>query len=121
VTLRSKLIIIVYVKGTTTFVSRCPVCNRNLGDLGDATSQEYHVKSCLEGSSGSAPQSARYLVYKLPGESSLIGVECALIYDPDCSQYELTLMCLGVICLDEFVKGIVCIAQAVRLSLSQVW
>ena len=61
-----------------TLTCRCPVCNRNLGDLGDATSQEYHVKNCLEGGSGNISQAPRYLVYKLPGESVLIGVECVL-------------------------------------------
>lgn len=46
--------------------------------------QEAHVKNCLEGGSGATPQAAKYLVYKLPTESTLIGVEC-------------------VICLEEFV------------------
>ena len=54
--------------------------------LGDAADQEAHVKNCLEGGSGSVPQAAKYLVYKLPAESTLVGVEC-------------------VICLEEFVQG----------------
>ena len=44
------------------------------------------MKNCLEGGTGQPPQTAKYLVYKLPAESSLIGTEC-------------------VICLEEFVKG----------------
>ena len=54
---------------------RCPVCAINLDDIGDAAAQEAHVKGCLEGGAGS-PQSARYLVYRLPAESTLWGVEC---------------------------------------------
>jgi hypothetical protein len=55
---------------------RCPVCNENLDDLGPPYVQENHVKNCLEGGAGSSPQTAKYLVYKLPGESSLVGIEC---------------------------------------------
>lgn len=68
------------------FIPRCPVCNSSLADLGDASEQEDHVKNCLDGGSGTTPQAAKYLVYKLPAESALIGVEC-------------------VICLEEFAKG----------------
>ncbi|TFK43397.1 hypothetical protein BDQ12DRAFT_695591 [Crucibulum laeve] len=71
----------------------CPVCNQNLDEVGDAEAQEAHVKSCLEGGSGATPQSAKYLVYRLPAESTLLGVEC-------------------VICLEEFVKG----SNVARLS-----
>jgi hypothetical protein len=59
-----------------TMGSSCPVCYQNLNDLGDASAQEAHVKSCLEGGAGTSPKSAKYLVYKLPGESPLIGIEC---------------------------------------------
>ncbi|KAJ1309052.1 hypothetical protein OPQ81_004732 [Rhizoctonia solani] len=66
----------------------CPVCNQNLADLGPAAVQEDHVRMCLEGgrSGPTSPAAARYLVYKLPAESALIGTEC-------------------VICLEEFLKG----------------
>ncbi|KAH9843911.1 FYVE-domain-containing protein [Rhodofomes roseus] len=67
-------------------LAECPVCNTNLADLGAASNQEAHVKHCLEGGSGTTPQTAKYLVYKLPAESALIGIECA-------------------ICLEEFVAG----------------
>ncbi|KAG9104717.1 hypothetical protein FRC06_011611 [Ceratobasidium sp. 370] len=63
----------------------CPVCGQNLADLGSAAVQEDHVRVCLEGGAGASNQSARYLVYKLPAESALIGTEC-------------------VICLEEFLK-----------------
>ena len=41
--------------------------------------QEAHVKSCLDGSRGQSPQTAKYLVYQLPGESTLIGIECKIM------------------------------------------
>ncbi|EKM80171.1 hypothetical protein AGABI1DRAFT_91442 [Agaricus bisporus var. burnettii JB137-S8] len=64
----------------------CPVCNQNLDEVGDAVEQEEHVRQCLEGGPGQDLPTSRYLVYRLPAESALLGVEC-------------------VICLDEFVKG----------------
>lgn len=69
-------------------VRSCPVCNQNLADLGSAAVQEDHVRMCLEGgrTGPASPAAARYLVYKLPVESALIGTEC-------------------VICLEEFLKG----------------
>ncbi|KAF8592670.1 hypothetical protein K439DRAFT_1504397 [Ramaria rubella] len=69
-------------------LSDCPVCGQNLAELATVEMQEAHVKACLEGPSGSstAQQPIKYLVYRLPGESTLIGVEC-------------------VICLEEFVRG----------------
>ena len=54
----------------------CPVCSQNLAELGPASAQEAHVKNCLDGGSGISPQTSKYLVYKLPGESALIGTEC---------------------------------------------
>lgn len=53
----------------------CPVCNQNLDEVGDAVLQEQHVKQCLEGNS-TGPATSRYLVYNLPAESALLGVEC---------------------------------------------
>ncbi|KAJ6629117.1 hypothetical protein B0H10DRAFT_1776834, partial [Mycena sp. CBHHK59/15] len=58
----------------------CPVCNRNLEEVGDATEQEIHVRACLEGGSGPTSQAPKYLVYRLPAESTLIGLECALVH-----------------------------------------
>ncbi|TFL05679.1 hypothetical protein BDV98DRAFT_229793 [Pterulicium gracile] len=74
-------------------LAECPVCNHNLDNFGTAAEQEAHVKHCLDGGSSSAPQAAKYLVYRLPAESTLISVEC-------------------VICLEEFVKG----SNVARLS-----
>jgi len=56
----------------------CPVCGTLLTDLGSPARQEAHVKSCLDGPSGGPGinQAGKYLVYKLPAESTLIGVEC---------------------------------------------
>ncbi|EJD53555.1 hypothetical protein AURDEDRAFT_95784 [Auricularia subglabra TFB-10046 SS5] len=65
----------------------CPVCSQNLAELGPVAVQEAHVKNCLDGGGGRTPHAgAKYLVYRLPPESPLIGVEC-------------------VICLEEFAKG----------------
>ncbi|KAG2013500.1 ankyrin repeat domain-containing protein 50 [Coprinopsis cinerea AmutBmut pab1-1] len=65
----------------------CPVCFLSLDDVGGPQEQELHVKNCLEGGGqGPSSQAAKYLVYRLPAESTLLGVEC-------------------VICLEEFVKG----------------
>ncbi|KAF5387715.1 hypothetical protein D9615_000274 [Tricholomella constricta] len=65
-------------------LAECPVCNRNLDEFGSGNEQETHVVTCLEGGSGT-PQAAKYLVYCLPAESALLGVEC-------------------VICLEEFTR-----------------
>lgn len=59
------------------------------------------MKNCLEGGPG-APQAAKYLVYRLPAESSLIGIEC-MLYHPLCAMVKHPF--LGVICLEEFAKG----------------
>ncbi|EJU06536.1 ankyrin [Dacryopinax primogenitus] len=62
-------------------LTECPVCGQNLADLGSPMDQEIHVKNCLEGnSSGGVQNSARYLVYRLPADSSLIGSECELLF-----------------------------------------
>jgi len=74
-------------------LAECPVCNRNLEEVGDANEQEVHVRTCLEGGTGPTSQAPKYLVYRLPAESTLIGVEC-------------------VICLEEFLKG----SMVARLS-----
>lgn len=58
----------------------CPVCNHNLDEVGDAVEQEEHVRQCLEGGPGQDLPTSRYLVYRLPAESALLGVECKLFY-----------------------------------------
>ncbi|KAI9467221.1 FYVE zinc finger-domain-containing protein [Lactarius psammicola] len=74
-------------------LAECPVCSQNLAELGPASEQEAHVRGCLDGGKGQSPPTAKYLVYRLPGESTLIGIEC-------------------VICLEEFVVG----SMVARLS-----
>ncbi|KAG6868447.1 hypothetical protein C0993_002585 [Termitomyces sp. T159_Od127] len=54
-------------------------CNRNLDEFGFAEEQEFHVKACLEGGSGT-PQAAKYLVYNLPAGSALLGEECTALH-----------------------------------------
>jgi hypothetical protein len=49
-----------------------------------------------------APQAAKYLVYKLPAESVLVGIECSF---HSSSQSVANCSVLGVICLEEFAKG----------------
>lgn len=50
-------------------------------------------------------QPAKYLVYRLPAESLLIGLECTLgrLFLRRCLSF--TDPVAGVICLEEFVKG----------------
>ncbi|KII94682.1 hypothetical protein PLICRDRAFT_96167, partial [Plicaturopsis crispa FD-325 SS-3] len=85
----------------------CPVCNEILADLGSPAQQEAHVKNCLDGGSGTTPQSAKYLVYKLPPESALIGIECTCFQSIfiSCFYHLMGTFIIGVICLEEFAKG----------------
>lgn len=64
----------------------CPVCGQILANLGTVAQQEDHVKACLDGGTGKSPQTSKYLVYKLPGESALIGTECECIFICDLVQ-----------------------------------
>lgn len=81
------------------------MCSRNLSELGTASEQEAHVRSCLEGDTSKSPQIARYLVYKLPAESALIGIECTFPVDSPCVSEVTHTSIVGVICLEEFVVG----------------
>ncbi|KAJ7638693.1 FYVE-domain-containing protein [Roridomyces roridus] len=94
-------------------LAECPVCNRNLEDVGDAIAQETHVRTCLEGGTGPASQgpnrTPKYLVYRLPPESSLVNVECA---SPFLCEHPGPIRYTGVICLEEFAKG----SMVARLS-----
>jgi hypothetical protein len=71
-------------------ISSCPVCNRRLDEFGGAEEQEMHVRDCLEGGSNTL-QAAKYLVYKLPAESALIGNECQSLFLP--ALFETLLSC----------------------------
>ena len=62
------------------------------------------MRNCLEGGNGPARQTgAKYLVYRLPAESPLIGTECLSV--PRVCFTCLTGFSAGVICLEEFAKG----------------
>ncbi|KAJ7068152.1 hypothetical protein C8F01DRAFT_1334775, partial [Mycena amicta] len=74
-------------------LAECPVCNRNLEQVGDAAAQEVHVRSCLEGGSGPASHAPKYLVYQLPAESTLIGVECNLPSVVESTVARLSCLC----------------------------
>ena len=86
----------------------CPVCGTNLSAFEGPGDQEAHVKSCLDGGTRSAPQTVKYLVYELPAESALVGVECES-FATDAFFHSCY---LGVICLEEFTKG----SEVARLS-----
>ena len=70
------------------FCFSCPVCSLNLAELGPPAVQEAHVKNCLDGPSDGpgVNQAGRYLVYKLPAGSALIGVECESARHADTSK-----------------------------------
>lgn len=95
------------------FCFSCPVCGINLSDLGSAAAQEAHVKICLEGESGTSPQTTRYLVYKLPGESRLIGTECKHLASVGLTKAD-DAMAIGVICLEEFTEGIRILVRSIN-------
>lgn len=71
------------------FLFSCPVCNQNLDEVGDAVEQEEHVRQCLEGGPGQDLPTSRYLVYRLPAESALLGVECKLFFVVDDVPYRV--------------------------------
>lgn len=60
--------------------SSCPVCGQNLARLGRPEAQEAHVRTCLEGpkDTSALQQPVKYIVYRLPAESALVGVECVI-------------------------------------------
>ncbi|KAH7105458.1 hypothetical protein BKA62DRAFT_612996 [Auriculariales sp. MPI-PUGE-AT-0066] len=76
------------VSSQVSDLAECPVCSRSLADIGTVPEQEAHVRNCLEGGSGALARQTgpKYLVYRLPPDSPLVGTEC-------------------VICLEEFAKG----------------
>lgn len=78
--------------GKSSPLFSCPVCSQNLAELGPPAVQEAHVKNCLDGPSEGpgVHQAGRYLVYKLPAGSSLIGVECELTWHAGSSKILLT-------------------------------
>ncbi|KAI9251792.1 hypothetical protein BDA99DRAFT_411649, partial [Phascolomyces articulosus] len=70
-----------------SIMMECPVCGKNLDAYGGTNEQELHVQTCLNANTPAAALSGiRYVVYKLPSNSALMGQEC-------------------VICLEEFVEG----------------
>lgn len=84
------------------------MCGQNLADLGPAYVQESHVKNCLDGggrSPGGLTQAGKYIVYKLPPESSLIGDECKSFSSSFPHVEAQIYLIQGVICLEEFAKA----------------
>ncbi|PWN18880.1 hypothetical protein BCV69DRAFT_251674 [Microstroma glucosiphilum] len=79
-------------------LNECPVCNTSLALLGDQSAQEMHVQTCLEtgGAGGAASvQAGRYLVYRLPAESPILGRECVICLEElDLGQMIARLPCL---------------------------
>lgn len=79
-------------------LNECPVCNTSLALLGTQSAQETHVQTCLEtgGAGGAASvQAGRYLVYRLPAESPILGRECVICLEElDLGQMIARLPCL---------------------------
>ncbi|KAI7847539.1 hypothetical protein BDC45DRAFT_525825 [Circinella umbellata] len=70
-----------------SIMMECPVCGKDLDEYdGSTNEQELHVQTCLNANTPVALSGIRYVVYKLPSNSALMGQEC-------------------VICLEEFVEG----------------
>ncbi len=73
--------------------------------------QEEHVRICLDGDKDHAPQTVKYLIYQLRGESRLIGIECKTA-DYSHVKFCTFLFFSGIICFEEFVEG----SMVARLS-----
>ncbi|PWN51581.1 FYVE-domain-containing protein [Violaceomyces palustris] len=66
------------VSSRASELNECPVCSITLAGLGEAEAQEEHVRNCLENGGGGTMQGGRYLVYKLPDNSPIVGKECLI-------------------------------------------
>lgn len=66
------------VSSRASELTDCPVCSTSLAGIGDSETQEAHVRNCLENGGGGSLQGGRYLVYKLPDTSPIIGKECSI-------------------------------------------
>ncbi|EST04724.2 FYVE zinc finger [Kalmanozyma brasiliensis GHG001] len=66
------------VSSRASELTECPVCSTSLSALGGSEEQEAHVRNCLENGGGGSMQGGRYLVYKLPGDSPIVGKECSI-------------------------------------------
>ncbi|SNX85550.1 uncharacterized protein MEPE_04259 [Melanopsichium pennsylvanicum] len=66
------------VSSRASELTECPVCSTSLSALGNSEEQEAHVRNCLENGGGGSLQGGRYLVYKLPENSPIVGKECSI-------------------------------------------
>ena len=66
------------VSSRASELTECPVCATSLSALGGNEEQEAHVRNCLENGGGGSMQGGRYLVYKLPEDSPIVGKECSI-------------------------------------------
>lgn len=66
------------VSSRASELTECPVCSTSLSALGGSEEQEAHVRNCLENGGGGSMQGGRYLVYKLPENSPIVGKECSI-------------------------------------------
>lgn len=66
------------VSSRASELTECPVCSTTLSALGGSEEQEAHVRNCLENGGGGSMQGGRYLVYKLPEDSPIVGKECSI-------------------------------------------
>ncbi|KAG2176216.1 hypothetical protein INT43_005450 [Umbelopsis isabellina] len=64
-----------------SIMSECPVCGKRLSEVSlDKDVQEEHVQTCLNVGSPSVA-TVRYVSYKLPEQSPLIGQECLICFE----------------------------------------
>jgi hypothetical protein len=66
------------VSSRASELTECPVCSTSLQQLGGSEEQEAHVRNCLENGGGGSMQGGRYLVYRLPENSPIVGKECSI-------------------------------------------
>lgn len=93
-------------------LQECPVCSTPLSQFGPQELQEDHLRICLESNGGggvaSLSQSNRYLVYRLPFESPILGRECIVCLEElDGGQLVARLPCLCFFhrdCIDSWLK-----------------
>lgn len=89
-------------------LTECPVCSTSLSALGGSEEQEAHVRNCLENGGGGSMQGGRYLVYKLPDNSPIVGKECSICMEEFIANSTIArLPCLCYfhrVCIDSWFK-----------------
>ncbi|CBQ72642.1 conserved hypothetical protein [Sporisorium reilianum SRZ2] len=96
------------VSSRASELTECPVCSTTLSALGGSEEQEAHVRNCLENGGGGSMQGGRYLVYKLPENSPIVGKECSICMEDFVANSSIArLPCLCYFhrgCIDSWFK-----------------